>query len=218
MCLLAGIEMVPYLAQRTNLYQMVNAMPLPRIGIVISTTREGRFGDQPAQWILELSKARRTAEFEIIDLRDYPLPFFDEPRSPAWIVPKNEIARRWGEKLATLDGFIFVTAEYNHGISGVLKNALDYAYKEFQRKPAAFIGYGGVGAARAIEQLRLIAVELQIAPLRSAVHIGMTEFLGMLTQGKNFADYPHLTQTAEQLLDDLVWWTETLRSGRRAAS
>lgn len=187
---------------------------MPKIGIIISTTREGRFGDKPAQWIYELAQQRDTAEFEIVDLRDYPLPFFEELKSPAWETPQNEVAQRWGQKMAELDGYIFITAEYNHSVSGVLKNALDYAYPEFHRKPAAFVGYGGVGGARAIEQLRLILVELQIAPLRSAVHIGVTEYLGIVQQGKTLADFPYLAQSAGQLLDDLVWWTNTLKAGR----
>jgi NAD(P)H-dependent FMN reductase len=136
----------------------------PRIGIVSSSTREGRFGEKPAKWIHELAAKRGELDLELIDLRNYPMPFFAEPTSPAYAPPANEVARRWAAKVDGLDGFIFVTAEYNHGPTAVLKNALDYAYREFNRKPAAYVGYGGVGAARAIEQLRLISVELQMAP------------------------------------------------------
>lgn len=186
----------------------------PRIGILIGTTREGRFGDKPAQWIHALAAQRTDMAFEIVDLRDYPLPFFDEPRSPAFAAPRNETARRWAAKLAELDGFIIVTAEYNHGPSGVLKNALDYAYAEFVRKPVAFVGYGGVGAARAVEHLRLIVAELQMVSLKHAVHIGMLEFLGVLRDGKSFDDFPHLGQSAQALLDDLAWWTHALRAAR----
>src|SRR5258708_16990252 len=135
-------------------------MGKPHIGIVIAPTREGRFGDKPARWIHDLAAARGDLEVEIIDLRDYPLPLFDEPASPLYAPPKHEVARRWGRKLAALDGFIFVTAEYNHGVPAALKNALDYAYTEFNRKPAAFVGYGGVRRARAGEQLRPTSLEL----------------------------------------------------------
>jgi len=128
--------------------------------------------------------------------------------------PINAIAQQWAAKMAEFDAYIFVTAEYNHSIPAVLKNALDYAYAEFNRKPAAFVGYGGVGAARAVEQLRLICVELQMAPLKHAVHIGMIEFLGIWRQGKDFADYPHLAQAAEVMLDDLLWWTNALKTAR----
>jgi NAD(P)H-dependent FMN reductase len=190
----------------------------PRVGIVISTTREGRFGDKPAMWIRDLATARNDLEVELIDLRDYPMPLFDEPGSPVYMPPKDEAARRWGRKVAELDGFIFVTAEYNRAPPAVLKNALDYAYKEFNRKPAAFVGYGGVGGARAVEQLRLISIELQMAPTRSGVHIGGADFIGMLMHGKTFADMPHLVPTAVTMLDELVWWTRALKGAREAES
>lgn len=188
----------------------------PRIGIVIGSTREGRFGERPAHWIHEIAKQRNDLEFELIDLRDHPLPFFNEPMSPAWAPAKNEAARRWADKLATLDGLVVVTPEYNHGPSAVLKNAFDHAYHEFARKPIAFVGYGGVGAARAIEQLRLVAVELQMAPVRNAVHLGMVEFLGIWQQGKTFDDFPHLAQAAGAMLDDIAWWATALKTAREA--
>jgi NAD(P)H-dependent FMN reductase len=187
---------------------------LPRIGVVLSTTRDGRFADRPAEWLTSFTSKRTDLTFEVVDLRDYPMPFFDEPRSPLMVPPKNEVALRWGKKVAELDGFIFVTAEYNHGVPAVLKNALDYAYAEFNRKPAAFVGYGNAGGARAVEHLRLILVELQVAPLKFAVHIGYAELVGMLRGGKTFADYPYLEPTVVKMLDDLAWWTTTLRAGR----
>jgi NAD(P)H-dependent FMN reductase len=190
--------------------------PKPRIGIVISTTREGRFGDKPARWIHELAAARGDLAVELIDLRDYPMPFFAETASPAYAAPKNEVARRWADKVRSLDGFIFVTAEYNRAPSAVLKNALDYAYREFNRKPAAYVGYGGVGAARAVEQLRLVNVELQMAPTRSGVHIGGGDFVALLQGGKSFADLPHLAKSAQAMLDELAWWTAALRRARDA--
>lgn len=193
-------------------------MTLPKIAIIISTTREGRFGDRPAQWMLEQARAHGGAEFEIVDLRDHDLPFFNEPAPIAQTPSPHPAAQRWARAMASFDGYIFVTAEYNHGVPGVLKNALDHAYAEYSRKPAAFVGYGGVGAARAIEQLRLILIEFQIAPLRSAVHIGTAELAGIRREGKNFNDYPHLVRGASQLLTTLLWWTEALRAGREAAT
>ena len=189
-------------------------MDKPKIAIIVSTTRQGRFADRPAQWIFGLAKGLGTADFEIVDLRDFPLPFFDEPQSPAYGAPKNEAAQRWGKKVAEFDGYIFVTAEYNRSVPGVLKNAIDHLYPQLNRKPAAFVAYGGAGGARGVEHLRLILIELQAAPLRNAVHIGLAEFLGMLQQGKNFADYPYLEQSAKVMLDDLLWWTNTLKAGR----
>lgn len=189
---------------------------LPHIGIVIGSTREGRFADKPAQWFHGIASQRTDVSAELVDLRDYPMPFFDEPLSPAWAPVKNEAAQRWAQKLATLDGLVVITAEYNHGPTAVLKNAFDYAYKEFARKPIGFVGYGGVGAARAVEQLRLVATEVQMAPVRNAVHIGMAEFMGIWREGKAFADYPHLAQSANGLLDDMAWWAKALKTAREA--
>lgn len=191
---------------------------LPRIGIVLGSTREGRFADRPTEWLMNIAKARTDATFEVVDLRDYPMPFFDEPRSPMMVPPKNEVALRWGKKVAELDAFIFVTPEYNHGIPAVLKNALDYAYGEFNRKPATFLAYGNAGGARGVEQLRLVLAELQVASLKHAVHIGYAEFVGLLMQGKTFADYPYLEPSAVKMLDDLSWWTTTLRAGRQLST
>jgi NAD(P)H-dependent FMN reductase len=196
----------------------MNEQQQPRIGIVIGSTREGRFGEKPAHWIHEIAKQRTDLAFEQVDLRDHPLPFFNEPRSPAYGPVDNEAARRWAVALATLDGLIVVTPEYNHGPSAVLKNALDYAYWEFARKPIGFVGYGGVGAARAIEQLRLIAIELQMVPVARAVHIGMVESLGIMQRGKTFEDFPHLAQAAHRLLDDMSWWAKVLKPAREGVT
>ena len=186
----------------------------PRIGIVIGSTREGRFGERPAHWIYEIAKQRTDLAFDLIDLRDHPLPFFNEARSPLYGPANNEAARLWAGKLATLDGLIIVTPEYNHGPGAVLKNALDYAYKEFNRKPIGFVGYGGAGAARAVEQLRLIAIALQMAPVAHAVHVGMVESLDIMQQGKTFEDFPHLAQAANRLLDEMSWWAKVLKLAR----
>lgn len=194
-------------------------MDLPvkdRVGIILGSTRTGRFADRPAQWLLELAQKRADVAFELVDLRDYPLPFFDEPKSPLREPSKNEVAVRWANKIRTLDAFVFVHGEYNHSIPAALKNALDYLYAEWNRKPAGFVAYGNAGGARGIEQLRLMLVELQVAPIRSAVHIGRPEFIELLLHGKTFADFPHLAQAAETMLDDLAWWTRTLRAGRAA--
>jgi NAD(P)H-dependent FMN reductase len=186
----------------------------PHIGIIIGSTRQGRFGEKPSAWIHALASKRDDMSFELVDLRDHPLPFFNEAMSPAWAPPKDERALAWAAKLESLDGFIVVTPEYNHGPSAVLKNALDHAYAQFVRKPIAFVGYGGVGAARAVEQLRLVAAELQMVSVRNAVHMGMVEFLGIWQQGKSFDDFPHLAQSAGGLLDELAWWASTLKAAR----
>lgn len=186
----------------------------PKIGIIIGTTRQGRFADRPTNWLLEIAGQRDDAAFEVVDLRDYPMPFFDEMGSPFYVPPQNEIALKWAAKLDSLDGFVFVTAEYNHSISGALKNALDYAYKEYNRKAASFLAYGGSGGARAVEHLRGILAELQVATMKFPVHIGMTEMLGIMREGKSMADFPHLIDTAKAMLDELVWWTMALKTAR----
>src|SRR5262249_26347807 len=157
------------------------------------STRTGRFADRPAAWLLDLARKREerdSVSFELVDLRDYPMPFFDEPKSPLREASAKPEVVKWSKKVAELDAFVFITNEYNHGISAVLKNAIDSIYHELNRKPAAFVGYGNAGGARAIEQLRLILVEVQVAPLRSAVHIDRTQFVAMLLHGKSFADFP----------------------------
>jgi NAD(P)H-dependent FMN reductase len=186
----------------------------PTIGIILGTTRPTRFADRPARWLLDLARRRDDADFEIVDLRDYPMPFFEEEKSPMLVPPHDEAALRWGKKMAELDGYVFIIAEYNHGIPAVLKNALDHAYAEYSRKPAAFVGYGSVGAARAVEQLRLLLTALQMAPQKLSVHINATEFIGMAMQGKPFADYPYLEDSVHPMLDNLVWWADALKAAR----
>ncbi len=186
-----------------------------RIGIIISTTREGRFADTPTRWLLQHFEMFPETSANVLDLRDFPMPFFEEQASPAYAPPNCADARKWAARVAEMDGFVFVTAEYNRSIPGVLKNALDYAYHEFNRKPAAFLGYGGVGAARAVEQLRLICVELQLTPLRNAVHIGMEQYLAVASGNRGLEEFDFLAASATSMIQDLVWWTRALRAARQ---
>ena len=191
-------------------------MAKPKIGLIVGSTRPGRFADHPAKWIKELAEKRGDIEVEILDLRDWPLPFFEEEMSPAYAPSKNAVAQRWQKKIDSLDGFIVTAAEYNRGPTAVLKNALDYGYKEWNRKPIAFVGYGGVGGARSIEQLRLHAVELQMAPIRSAVHIQIPVYLEVIKGEKKLNDFDVLVQGAKDMLDQLVWWTHALKTARES--
>ena len=191
-------------------------MSKPKIGIIVGSVRPNRFADKPTEWIAKIAGEHTDLDFEVVDLRDYPLPFFNEPASPAWAPSQNEVAQRWQKKIAALDGFIVTAAEYNHAPTGVLKNALDYAYNEWKNKPIAFVGYGGVGGARAVEQLRMIAVELQMAPIRHAVHILLPDFMAVLQQGKLLAEFDHLNQGANQMIDQLAWWAYALKKARDA--
>ncbi len=190
---------------------------VPKIGIIIGSTREGRFADKPAQWTYDLAHRRNDIEVETVDLRDYPMPFFNEPASPAWAPSRDPVAQRWQKKMAEMDGFIVIAAEYNRGPTGVLKNALDYAYNEFGRKPIAYVGYGGVGGARAIEHLRLIAVEQQMAPIRVGVHIPWQVYLAVAKEGKALESFDFLNQTGNDMLDQLTWWTRALKAARENA-
>ncbi|MBA3447762.1 MAG: NAD(P)H-dependent oxidoreductase [Pseudaminobacter sp.] len=188
-------------------------MSKPKIGIIVGSIREGRFADKPVEWIASIAKARGDLDIEIIDLRDYPMPLFAEAIPPSYAPPKNDVARKWGAKIEELDGFIVTAAEYSHGPTAALKNAIDYAGTEWNRKPASFVGYGGVGGARAVEQLRMIAVEMQMAPTRAAVHILWPDYLSV-QQGKNLAEIDHLNQAAAAMLDDLAWWAKVLKTAR----
>ncbi|MET2830734.1 NADPH-dependent FMN reductase [Mesorhizobium shangrilense] len=191
-------------------------MSKPKIAIVIGSTRAARFADVPTQWIAKIAKSHADINVEIVDLRDFPLPFFDEVASSAWVPSTNEVALRWQKKVAEFDGFIFTAAEYNHGPTAVLKNAIDYAANEWNKKPAGFVGYGGVGGARAVEQLRMHAVELQMAPVKSAVHIVWADFLAVRQGEKKLEDMEHLNQAATALVNDVAWWAKALKTARQA--
>jgi NAD(P)H-dependent FMN reductase len=191
----------------------------PRIALIIGSTRAARFADTPANWMLKQAQARDDMEVELIDLRDHPLPFFDEVTSNLWAPSQNPEAIRWQQTIDRFDGYIFVVAEYNHSITGVLKNALDQAYKEWNRKAFTAIGYGGTGAARAVEHLRGIGIELQMASTKSAVHIGGGDFMAI---HPFFGKQPietieaNLIASAKAALDELVWWTKATMAARAA--
>ncbi|WP_458792647.1 NADPH-dependent FMN reductase [Yoonia sp. MH D7] len=189
----------------------------PKIAIIIGSTRATRFADKPAQWMLEQAKARDDMSVELVDLRDFDLPLFDEPASNMWMPSSDPKAVAWQEKIGEFDGYIFVTAEYNHSITGALKNALDQAYNEWNRKPMGAIGYGGVGAARAVEHLRNIAVELKMVPVHGAVHIAGGDFMAVHPLGSNgemATIEDHLKNGATALLDDIVWWANATKVAR----
>ncbi len=188
-----------------------------KIGIIIGSTRQGRFADTPANWIKAHAEARGDMEVELVDLRDFPMPFFDEAWSPAWGPSSNEVAQAWQRKVDSLDGFIVTAAEYNHAPTGVLKNALDYAFNEWKNKPVSFVAYGGVGGARAVEQLRMIAVEVEMAPIRNAVHIVLPDFVSIM-QGKKMEEIEHLNAGAKAMLDQLAWWGNALKAARLAGT
>lgn len=191
-------------------------MHTPTIGIIIGSTRNGRFGEHPARWIHERAQTRTDIHTELIDLRDYPLPFLEDAVNPSHKggVYGDEAVTKWAEAVKRFDAYIIVTPEYNRSTSGVLKNALDHIYGEFAKKPVGFVAYGSVGGARAVEQLRLMAIEHQMAPVRNAVHINAPWFLrtkeGTLLEGA-FKDYE---KQADTLLEDMAWWSVALQHAR----
>jgi NAD(P)H-dependent FMN reductase len=191
-----------------------------KLALIIGSTRPNRFADVPARWVAEAAAERSDFTLEVVDLRDWPLPFFDQPASPARGGGgySNPVVERWQERVREFDGFIATAAEYNHGPTAVLKNAFDTAYTEWNRKPIGFVGYGGVGGARAVEQLRMVAIELQMAPVTRAVHIGQEPSLGVMFQGKALDDYPYLAQSRTAMFDQLVWWGSALKVAREATA
>jgi len=192
-------------------------MSKPKIAVIIGSIRPNRFGDKPARWIAEHAKARGDVDVELVDLADYKLPLFDAPASDAWMPSPNPIAVEWQNKLAEFDGYIFVTAEYNRSVPGALKNAIDWAYTPFTRKAAAFVGYGSVGGARAVEHLRNIMVETQAVPVRHAIHIGGSDFMPIMMGQKTWDDVKAgFDMFVPDLLNNLVWWTNATKAARQA--
>ena len=189
---------------------------MTRIGIILGSTRPNRNGEQVARWVYDIAVQRSDAEFELVDLRDYPLPHLDEPLPPSMGQYQNEHTKAWASKIASFDGFVIVTPEYNHGTSGVLKNAIDYLYAEWNNKAVGFVSYGGVGGARAVQHLRMQALTLQMAPISTAVHILFPDYMAVVKEGKSLGDFGHLNQNAKQMLDQLVWWTRALKAAREA--
>ncbi|MGO4447489.1 NADPH-dependent FMN reductase [Phyllobacterium sp. TAF24] len=182
-----------------------------KIGVIVGSTRIGRFAEFPAKWIAEVAGARGDVEVEILDLIDYPMAFFGEERATT---EQSETAERWKKKLREFDAYVFTVAEYNHGPTAVLKNAIDLG--DFIHKPVGFVGYGGVGGARAIEHLRVIFVEMSAASVKTGIHISFPEYLTVVKGEKKLSDYGHLNEAATNQLDQLVWWGKALKSARTA--
>lgn len=182
-----------------------------KIGVIVGSTRPNRFSEKPAQWIVDLARQRADLDVELLDLRDYPLPFFEEPLPPAAAKDSysNPQVVKWREKVRTADGFIICTPEYNHGYPAVLKNALDYTYASWARKAVAFVSWGGAGGTRGVEQLRLVAVELDMTPLRWAVHISNPWSITDVSQIAEQHD-----KAGQALLDHLTWWARALQAAR----
>jgi NAD(P)H-dependent FMN reductase len=186
-----------------------------KIAVIIGSTRDTRFGPVPAQWILGIAQQREELDVELVDLKEFDLPFFNEKMSNAWGPSQDPRAVAWQNKIGEFDGYIVVTAEYNRSVTGALKNAFDQAYVEWGRKPIAFLGYGGLGAARAVEHARTIAIELQMVPVRTAVHIDGGEYVQAVRKRQPIADIEVvLLPSAKDMLDQLVWWGNAAKAAR----
>ena len=193
-------------------------MANPKIAIIVSSTRPTRFADIPTAWIKAQAEARSDMSVEVLDLRDYPMPFFAEMASNAWMPTQDPVAVTWQKKLAEFDGYIFVVAEYNRSITAALKNALDQASVEWARKPFGAVAYGSMGGTSALAHLRMIGVELQMVPVRNSVHIGGGDFWkvhpGFGGSG-NLADIEGaIGPSAKAMLDDVVWWANATKAAR----
>jgi NAD(P)H-dependent FMN reductase len=178
------------------------------VGIVMGSTRPGRKAETIARWVESIASQRTDAHFELVDIASYNLPLLDEPVPPSRHQYQHEHTKAWSGRVSSLDAFVFVTPEYNHGPSGALKNALDYLYQEWNNKAAGFVGYGAQGAQRAVEQLRLVLAELQMATVRNQVGLSLyTDFENFTT----FKPDARHEKTVHAMLDQVVAWGTALK-------
>lgn len=188
-----------------------NAQTL-RVGIILGSTRPNRIGEAVAQWVHGVAAARGDADYQLVDIRDFDLPLLDEPVPPSRGKYSQPHTKRWAATIDAFDAFVFVTPEYNHSTSGALKNAIDFLYKEWNNKAAGFVSYGSAGGVRAVEHLRLIMAELQIADVRAQVT------LSLFTDFENYSTFkpgPQHGQSVKQMLDQVLAWGTALQTMRR---
>lgn len=184
-----------------------------KILVILGSVREGRMAEPVGNWVIEAAAARAELACELVDLNDWNLPYYSFAKPPAAGGYTDPLQLRWAAKIAGADGYILICPEYNHGPPAVLKNALDFVYAEWNRKPMTFVGYGGNGGARSIEQLRLTACELQTAPLEASVHI--MGVWGKVKEGV-FAPDEKDARWLGHLFDELIWWGRALKAAREA--
>jgi len=181
-----------------------------KIAIIIGSTRPGRKGEAVARWIDELAQKRSDASFELVDLLDFNLPLLDEPVPPSMGQYSKPHTKAWASKIDTFDAFVFVTPEYNHGTSAALKNAIDFLYREWNNKAAGFVSYGGIGGARAVEHLRLVMAEVQVATVRNQVMFSLrTDF-----ENAVFKPGSHHEKAVNAMFDQVISWGGALKALR----
>jgi len=173
------------------------------LAIIIGSTRPGRKAEAVARWVYKIAQKRKDAQFEVVDIQDLNLPLLDEAMPPAMGQYSKPHTKAWAAKIASFDGYVFVTPEYNHAPSGALKNAIDYLYAEWNNKAAGFVSYGSAGGARAVEQLRLVMGELQVADVRAQVMLSLFTDFENFTTFKPAAMHENYVNT---MLDQLIAW------------
>lgn len=184
-----------------------------RIAIIIGSTRPGRNGEAVARWVYDIAKKRSDSEYELVDIAAFNLPLYDEPIPPAMGQQYSKPhTKAWSEKIASFDGYVFVTPEYNHATSGALKNAIDFLFHEWANKAAGFVGYGSLGASRAVENLRLIMGELQVADVRAQVALSLHHDFENYSV---FKPSPHHEASVNSMLDQVVAWSNALQPLRK---
>ncbi|MCI4341430.1 MAG: NAD(P)H-dependent oxidoreductase [Thermoplasmata archaeon] len=179
-----------------------------KIGVIVGTTRPGRHADAVAKWVHDQASKRTNAEFHVVDIGDFHLPLLDEPMPPSMGQYTKDHTKAWAAKIASFDGFIFVTPEYNHGIPGSLKNAIDFLFKEWNNKAAGIVSYGSVGGVRSAEQLRQVFGELQIADVRASVSLSLFDDFEHF---QTFKPRPMLEAALEPLFDQVLAWAGALK-------
>ena len=195
--------------------QVSEGRTVTRIGIILGSTRPNRLGEQVANWVYKLASQRGDAEFELVDLRDHPLPHLDEPIPPFFGDYQHDHTTEWARKVAYFDGFVIVTPEYNGSVSGVLKNALDYSFAEWHDKAVGFVSYGTAGGSRAAAHLRLVAGELQMADVRQQVTLSLnTEFEDF----KVFKPGEYNETALDTLFRQVISWSTALAPLRAKAA
>lgn len=199
-----------------SIYRRRYNMSKSKVAIIVGSTRETRMGRDAAEYVYSIAKDRTDLSFEIVDLKDYPMPFFDEPASNAFVQPTHPAALKWQKKLTEFDGFLFIVAEYNGSITAALKNALDYANPEWIRKTAAFFSYGSLGGSRAVQHLKEICIELQMAPVRNSVALQGADFFSVYLNQKKVNEFRYMDPLVVDMLDQLAWWTNALKNAREA--
>jgi NAD(P)H-dependent FMN reductase len=182
-----------------------------RVAIVTGSTRPGRHNEAVSRWVYQVAAERQDADFELVDIADYHLPLLDEQAPPSLGQYQHEHTKRWAQKIVSFDAYVFVTPEYNHSTSGALKNAIDFLYREWNNKAAAFVSYGGAGGVRAVEHLRLIMAELMVATVRAQVLLSLVDDF---EQFRTFTPHPRHEQEVHRMLDQLIAWGGALKTLR----